>query len=122
MKMSKECLECHEPFNGRVDKKFCCDTCRNCYNNKIKMRNSNHMRMVNCILRKNRRILEELVPEKTAKASRTKLLLRGFNFSYHTSIHTNRRGVNYFFCYEYGYMPMEKDYCILIKREDVEEL
>ena len=33
--MKKNCLECGEAFNGRIDKKFCSDYCRNTYNNKI---------------------------------------------------------------------------------------
>ena len=28
----RKCLYCGEPLIGRVDKKFCCDSCRNSYN------------------------------------------------------------------------------------------
>ena len=29
----KNCLECGDAIAGREDKKFCCDGCRNSYNN-----------------------------------------------------------------------------------------
>ena len=35
MPKMKTCLNCGEEINGRVDKKFCCDYCRNHYNNKL---------------------------------------------------------------------------------------
>jgi hypothetical protein len=115
--MEKECLECSETFKGRVDKKFCSDLCRNSYNNKINSATTAYVRDVNSILRKNRKILEEFIPEQTAKASKAKLLQKGFNFGYYTSIYTNQKGT-YFFCYEYGYLPLEQGYYLLVKRKE----
>lgn len=119
--MSKGCLECGDTFKGRIDKKFCSDLCRNSFNNKIKTTTSDYTRTVNSILRKNRKILEGLIPEQTAKASKAKLLQQGFNFQYYTNIYTTQKGVNYFFCYEYGYLPLEKEYCFLVKRKETLE-
>ncbi|MCW3071256.1 MAG: hypothetical protein JWO44_1146 [Bacteroidetes bacterium] len=116
--MDRSCLECGEALRGRVDKKFCSDLCRNSYNNKINSLNSIYVRNVNTILRKNRKILEELIPAQTAKASRTKLQQRGFNFRYHTHVHTTQKGANYYFCYEYGYLPLENDHVFLVKRTE----
>lgn len=116
----KNCLECGKPVKGRIDKKFCDDWCRNAYNNKLNSDNSAYVRNVNNILRKNRRIIEELIPsgEETAKASRTKLHQKGFNFTYFTNTYTNKKGATYFFCYEYGYLPIEGDYFFLVKRKE----
>lgn len=119
--MSKECLECGEQIKGRADKKFCSDLCRNAYNNKLNSDTTNHVRNVNNILRKNRRILEELIPEETAKASKTKLLQKGFNFQYYTNIYTTKKNVSYYFCYEYGYLPIENDFYFLVKRKEYSE-
>jgi hypothetical protein len=116
--MSKECIECGETFQGRIDKKFCSDLCRNSYNNKINSDSTNYVRNINAILRKNRRILEELIPEQTAKASKAKLLQKGFNFNYYTNIYTTQKKVIYYFCYEYGYLPLEKEYFFLVKRKE----
>lgn len=54
----KTCLACDKPLKGRLDKKFCDDYCRNNYNNRLNSDQSNYVRNVNNILRKNRRILE----------------------------------------------------------------
>lgn len=113
----RKCLECGEAFNGRVDKKFCSDLCRNAYNNKLNSDHVNYVRNINNILRKNRRILEELLPEDTAKVSQQKLIDKGFNFNYHTNISTTKTGKTYTFCYEYGYLPIESNYYLLVKRK-----
>lgn len=119
--MIRSCHECGESLKGRMDKKFCSDLCRNTFNNKINSTKSLYVRNVNSILKKNRRILEELLPEQTLKASRYKLQLYGFDFRYHTHIHTTEKGSSYYFCYEYGYLPLENDHVFLVKKKDVIE-
>jgi hypothetical protein len=116
--MEKKCLECGDAFKGRIDKKFCSDLCRNAFNNKANSETSNFVRNVNNILRKNRKILENLVPEETAKASKQKLVDKGFNFQYYTHTYTNKKGTAYYFCYEYGYLPIEGGYYFLVKRKE----
>ena len=114
--MIKQCIECGGSVFGRTDKKFCSELCRNSHNNKINSFSSNYVRNVNYMLRRNRRILEELTPSPPVRITKDKLLQKGFNFQYHTNIYPNRKGVNYFFCYEYGYIPLAKDKYMLIKR------
>ena len=119
--MEKKCPECGEPIKGRADKKFCSDMCRNSFNNKLNSDTNNYVRNVNNILRKNRRILEELIPQETAKASKAKLSQKGFDFSFYTNVYTTKKGVKYYFCYEYGYLPIEGDYYFLVKRKEYTE-
>jgi hypothetical protein len=119
--MSKACPECGDSVQGRIDKKFCSDMCRNSHNNRIKGSRSIYYRDVNSSLRKNYRILEELIPEETAKASKAKMLQKGFNFSYYTNVYTTRKGANYYYCYEYGYLPIDNDYYFLVKKKELLE-
>lgn len=119
--MEKKCLECGELILGRSDKKFCNDLCRNSYNNKLNSEQSILVRNINSILKKNRKILEELVPEETSKTTRKKLTDKGFNFSYITSILNTSKGTTYYFCYEYGYLLLENDYVFLVKRKEKQE-
>lgn len=114
--MEKTCLECGEKIVGRVDKKFCSDYCRNAFHNKNNKDSSNLIRNINNQLRKNYRILEELNPADKTKASKTKLLAKGFNFEYFTSIYTTKAGTVYYFVYDQGYLPLENDYYALVKR------
>lgn len=116
IKMSKICLECAEKIIGREDKKFCNDSCRNAYNNKQNKDATNLMRNINNKLRKNYRILCELNPEEKSKTTRSKLLQLGFDFEYFTSIYTTKTGTTYFFNYDQGYMSIENDWFLLVKR------
>jgi hypothetical protein len=74
------------------------------------------MRNINNILRKNRRILESVVHEDgKGKISKTKLIDKGFNFKYFTQTHTTQKGSTYKLCYDYGYLPIENDFIMVIK-------
>lgn len=114
--MEKTCLECGEKIVGRVDKKFCSDYCRNAYHNKNNKDSNNLVRNINNLLRRNYRILEELNPTDKTKASKTKLLAKGFNFEYFTSIYTTKTGTVYYFVYDQGYLPLDNGYYALVRR------
>ncbi len=103
---------------GRSDKKFCSDYCRNTYYNQANSVANNHVRQVNRILSKNRRILEELNPSGKVNIHKDKLLNKGFNFNYFTGIYKTQKGVVYYFCYEYGYLPLENNFYALVKRDE----
>jgi hypothetical protein len=112
----KNCLECNEKIIGREDKKFCSDGCRNAYNNKINKDSNNFMRNVNNKLRKNYRVLSDLNTEGKTKTTRTKLMSKGFNFEFFTNILQTKTGNTYFYVYDQGYMILENDYYLLVKK------
>ena len=116
--MPKSCLECEEKINGREDKKFCSDGCRNAYNNKINKDSNNYMRNINNKLRKNYRILTELNTDGKSKTTRTKLLGKGFDFDFFTNILKTKTGNTYYFLYDQGYMLLENDLYILVKKDN----
>ncbi len=118
--MEKNCLECGEKIHGRSDKKFCGEMCRNNYHNKLNSVNTNYIRNVNNILRRNRRILQDLISDDTEKAGREKLINRGFNFNYFTHQRTTKKGSKYYFCYEYGVAKLEENTYFLVKRHEDE--
>ncbi|MDB5137340.1 MAG: hypothetical protein JWP37_3943 [Mucilaginibacter sp.] len=76
------------------------------------------VRNINNVLRRNRRILEELNPSGKTKTTRKKLAAKGFDFDYLTSIYQTQSGKTYHFCYEYGYLPLDGDEVLLVKREE----
>ncbi|KJD33822.1 hypothetical protein PK35_03470 [Tamlana nanhaiensis] len=115
--MQKTCLECNEKLIGRSDKKFCSDYCRNAYNNNINKDSKNLIRNINNRLRKNWRILETINTTGKIKTSKKKLTQEGFDFNYFTSIYTTKEGSNYYFVYDQGYLELENEYFLLVKRE-----
>ena len=112
----KNCQECDEKIVGREDKKFCSDGCRNAYNNKINKDVNNFMRNINNRLRKNYRILSGINPDGKTKTTKSKLLTKGFDFEYFTNIYQTKTGNTYYFLYDQGYMALENDFYILVKK------
>jgi len=74
------CLFCNEAINGRSDKKFCSDLCRNAHNNKLNSNENNYVRNLILMLRKNRRILQHVLTSDKITLAKQKLLDLGFNF------------------------------------------
>lgn len=90
------------------------------FNNQQNSDQNNFVRNINNILRKNRRLLEEQIPEgeEMKKVQREKLALAGFNFKYHTHQYQNQKGQVYFFNYEYGYLPLDSgEWLLVVKRK-----
>lgn len=120
---TKKCLACNKPLQGRLDKKFCNDYCRNLYNNqKISSTNSNLIRNINNALKRNRKILGDYLGEKEmVKIPKQKLIDQGFNFNFITNILPTKKGHQYLFCYEYGYLILENPDWVLIVKKKVED-
>lgn len=114
--MNRKCLECGERLMGRADKKYCSDHCRNAYNNKRNKDATNLIRNINNRLRKNYRILEKLNPGKKAKTTKTRLVDQGFDFEYITSRYTTKNGKAYYFVYDLGYLPLDNDFYMIVRR------
>ncbi|MEO6488825.1 MAG: hypothetical protein ABIO04_02705 [Ferruginibacter sp.] len=113
----KLCVSCNKAVKGRTDKKFCDDYCRNNYNNQLKADTNNLLRNINNALSKNRRILEGLIigSGEMAKINKDQLIEKGFMFKYCTHIYINKKGSTYFYCYDYGYLPLDNEYYLIVK-------
>jgi len=121
MTEERKCQECGTEIYGRVDKKFCSDQCRNTYNNRTQAVQNKYIRKVNYILRKNRRIMEELISNTDKNVKRVKrndLLDKGFNFDYYTNIYSTKTNKYYYFSYEYGYNVLEDGYLAIVLRDE----
>lgn len=114
---NKTCLECGEVIKGRIDKKFCSDYCRNAFNNKVNKDSKNLIRNINNRLRKNYKIITELNTTGKTKVSRSKMFDKGFDFNFFTSLYKTKTGNTYFYIYDQGYLPLENELILLIKRE-----
>jgi hypothetical protein len=109
------CLYCNKVLRGRSDKKFCDDNCRNAYNNQLKKDEDKAYRKIDKSLKKNRRILKQILGEsKTRSVTEKQLLQKGFEFRHHTHHFLTRNGDEYLFCYDYGWLP-RKDKFMIVK-------
>ncbi len=118
MTTPRKCIECDTPIRGRIDKKFCNDTCRSSYNNKSKREAGFIERKINAILRKNKRILAKLIHREKSKTTKEELLFNGFNFYYFTNIYKTKQGKTYYFVYDFGYLKLENNEYALVKKKE----
>jgi endogenous inhibitor of DNA gyrase (YacG/DUF329 family) len=114
----RKCLECGSVVHGRADKKFCSDACRVAYHNRLSTEEYRYIRAVNNILRKNRRILQQMNRGGARRIKYESLRALGFDFNHFTSTYRRRNGSRYFYCYEQGYLPIDKHWCLLVVKPD----
>lgn len=110
------CYSCRQPLRGRSDKKFCNDYCRNTHHNLQNSEGNKYIRTINYRLRRNRRILSELMAaaKPVLKISRQQLIGKGFSFVYYTHERINQKGGKTFFCYELGYRLLEREQVLIV--------
>ena len=114
---SNHCLECDEIMIGRIDKKFCSDSCRSSHNNRKRIINQTNVKKVNLILVKNRTILYELNTrfQDHSVITTFQLKLMGFDFAFFTHQTSDRRGRLMFYCYDLGYQQLAGNKVKIIK-------
>lgn len=117
MTEERRCPECGDKITGRKDKKFCSDYCRSLYNNKRKDYNNETTRRIDRVLKKNRRILQELNRNGKTKVHISRLNEKGFVFDYFTNIYKTKAGTVYHFCYEEGYLRHNEEFFTLVRWE-----
>jgi len=116
MSEKRKCLECGESLLGRSDKKYCSDYCRNTYNNRLDVTTKNLIRNTNNRLRKNYKALVELNKKGKTKVTRMRLYDQNFDFNFFTSTYITKAGKIYYYVYDQGYLELEDDYFLLIKK------
>lgn len=114
----RRCLECGEILKGRSDQKFCGDQCRSAYNNRRFGDVGSYIKRVDRTLKKNRTILTQLNPGGKTTLPKTELGKHGFDFAYHTHTYTTRDGRTYFFCYEQGFLELDNEKVLLVRKEE----
>ena len=117
----KECIICGDEIIGRPDKRFCSDNCRSTFHNRQNSDQTNFIRNINNILRKNRRILASMNTDGKTSLHRDKLMENGFNFRYFTNEYVTRKGTTYRFVYDQGYTERENGYLTLVVRQEYVE-
>lgn len=114
------CRECGSRLVGRSDKKFCCDQCRSAYFNRQNSDHNQYIRKINQLLRKNRRILQELCHLGIMNVSTAYLHKRGFSFDYFTHELKSKAEEEHRYCYEYGYYKKGTEQICLVKFSDIQ--
>ena len=56
--------------------------------------------------------------DEMVKITEDKLLQKGFVFKYHTHTYTTQEGNIYYYCYDYGYLPLENKWYMVVRRKE----
>jgi len=116
------CLDCGEKLRGRSDKKFCSDQCRNNYNNHLNRESNIFVRNIHNLLKKNRKVLQEIYESGITRVHRDALIVSGFSPGFFTHIVEPEKGPVFWYCYEYGFRDMENDYINIVMNSSVIEI
>ena len=46
------------------------------------------------------------------------LIQKGYVFKYHTHTYTNHKGSIYYYCFDYGYLPLENNWFLVVRRKE----
>ena len=115
----KECPNCGEEILiGRTDKRFCGDACRTDFNNRVKLNKRwqfpEFVRNISKILINNYQIMSKLNFNGKTIVSEQQLKDLGFNFNYHTSCQTTKKGDVYHFCFDQGYLKIKDNQVLMV--------
>ncbi|AEW00168.1 hypothetical protein Niako_3882 [Niastella koreensis GR20-10] len=114
----RQCLRCQGPIKqGRADRKFCSEGCKNEYHNNQKAESRNEIIRIEKALKNNRRILKKVLGVKHEEiVTRETLLKMGFEFTYHTHhVLSSYQKNEYTFCYNYGYRKIDEERLKVVK-------
>ncbi len=100
---TNRCPYCNRIIEGRTDKMFCDDRCRNNYYYKVNSEQKSYIRYINKILLKNRGILRTVNPYGRKLVSKRSLEQLGFDFNCYTSVYKTRKGKEYYLVYDQAY-------------------
>ncbi len=120
----RNCLLCQSPLEGRRDKKFCDDYCRNIHYHQNLGSGIDKVRRIQDMLRKNRKILLECMglieAGKTIRLESLKQ--RGYQFKFLTHMEWARDQEPAYCCFDLGYRLTDtKDNSVEIFRVDLPE-
>lgn len=108
MDKSDACSVCGVIIRGRPDKKFCSVKCKsiNQYENRRQIEQF-YLR-VDKQLKTNRRILKKYNKSGYTTLQKSLLHAEGFNPRFFTHYWKTKKGEVYLFCYDYGFLSLEK--------------
>jgi len=112
---AKKCLFCGSLLNGRSDKKYCDDNCRNNHHYQMRKNEDNTIvKIINNSLLNNREILQSINKRKTI-VKKQFLLDKHFDFEFITNVYKTRKGSEYKVVYDYAYKFINEEDIVLLR-------
>ena len=96
-------------MTGRSDQRFCSPKCKSIHHFTKSKSEEAFYYEVDKTLKRNRRLLKKCNLAGMSTIRKEKLLEDGFNPNYFTHYWKNKDGQVYLFCYDYGFLELDKD-------------
>lgn len=103
------CPVCGGELKGRLDKKYCSPKCKNMASYEKRLVNERFYLDVDKQLKTNRKILKRFNKSGFTTLRKEKLIGEGFNPKFFTHYWKNSKGQVYLFCFDFGFLEIEKD-------------
>ena len=108
--MKKKCLNCGEPFEGRIDRLFCTVYCKSNYHYERKKETQPSIfSKIDKQLKLNRKLLKKFNQAGKSTIRKEKMLKAGFNPKFFTHYWKNSKGQVYLFCYDVGFLELKEN-------------
>lgn len=112
----RRCCFCGTELQGRADKKFCDDNCRNNYHYKVRYKdNDDVIKMVNSTLLKCRETLKNLCLGQKTIVEKQLLDDRHFDYELMTNVYKTKGKSEYRVVYDYAYRILNEDEVQIVK-------
>lgn len=108
-KIMKVCPVCGTAVKGRSDKIYCSVECRTVKQYERRLDNEQFYLEVDKQLKINRKILKRFNQSGYTTLRSEVLLKEGFNPRFFTHYWKNDKSQTYLFCYDYGFLKLQKD-------------
>ena len=109
MNDKKKCPVCGSLVRGRSDKKFCSAKCKSIAQYDNRQEKEAFYLQVDKQLKINRKILKRYNKSGFTTLQKSALLAEGFDPNFFTHYWKTQKGEVYLFCYDYGFLSLEKD-------------
>lgn len=109
MKQKKECEVCQVEIKGRPDQKYCSTKCKSAAQYERRLACDQFFFIVDKQLKTNRKLLKKYNQSGHTTLRKEVLLREGFNPKFFTHYWKNPKGQVYLFCYEFGFLEINKD-------------
>ena len=107
--MIQFCVQCEQELRGRIDKRFCSDSCRTQYHNEANRTRNQRYNHVHRGLKKNYTILKTFAKTGKSKLQLRELILLGFEATKVTGVKLANSGKITFELYDLTYRISDKN-------------
>lgn len=109
MTEDKKCPVCGSPVRGRTDKVFCSTKCKSINQYENRQEDEKFYLRVDRQLKINRKLLKKYNRSGFTTIRKSELTAEGFDPKFFTHYWKNKKGDVYLFCYDYGFLYLERD-------------